>query len=256
MDRACGSRTGRRVATSTRTWRLRRGSRPARTVSTSNSRSTSPTRATPTSPTRHACRRPCTRRRDCSNRASWRAAHWATQSSTTTAMRPGWRSPPSTARSPTGSASVRSSACRSDAPVTTSYDVINPATEQAVTTVPQLDAADTDAAIGRARRAAESWRDVAPGARAGLLRRFAAAVDDAREELARLEVANSGHTISNARWEAGNVRDVLDYYSGAPERLSGRQIPVAGGLNVTFHEPLGVVGVIVPWNFPMPIAGW
>src|SRR5213078_4755058 len=49
---------------------------------------------------------------------------------------------------------------------------------------------------------------------------------------------------------------VLDYYAGAPERLTGRQIPVPGGVDVTFHEPLGVVGVIVPWNFPMPIAGW
>jgi acyl-CoA reductase-like NAD-dependent aldehyde dehydrogenase len=81
-------------------------------------------------------------------------------------------------------------------------------------------------------------------------------VDEHIEELARIEVRNSGHTIGNARWEAGNVRNVLDYYAGAPERLSGRQIPVPGGLDVTFHEPLGVVGVIVPWNFPMPIAGW
>src|SRR5881275_998464 len=177
-------------------------------------------------------------------------------SSTTTATLPGSRSPPSTDRSPTGSASVRSSVCRGDATMTTSYDVINPATEQPVTTVPQLDAAETDAAIARARSAFATWRDVAPGDRARLLRRFATAVDGALEELAHLEVANSGHTISNARWEAGNVRDVLDYYSGAPERLSGRQIPVAGGLDVTFHEPLGVVGVIVPWNFPMPIAGW
>ncbi len=94
------------------------------------------------------------------------------------------------------------------------------------------------------------------GDRARLLRRFAAEVDGHIEELAQLEVANSGHTIGNARWEAGNVRDVLDYYAGAPERLSGRQIPVPGGLDVTFHEPLGVVGIIVPWNFPMPIAGW
>ena len=69
-------------------------------------------------------------------------------------------------------------------------------------------------------------------------------------------MANSGHTIRNARWEAGNVRDVLAYYSAAPERLFGRQIPVAGGVDITFREPLGVVGVIVPWNFPMPIAGW
>src|SRR3954467_12443423 len=212
--------------------------------------------ATPMSPTPRGSRRRCTRLRGCSSRASSRAARWATPSSTTTATLPGSRSPPSTDRSPTGSASVRSSACRGDATVTTSYDVINPSTEQPVTTVSQLDAAATDAAIRRASLAFESWRDVAPGDRARLLRRFAAAGDGAREELAQLEVANAGHTISNARWEAGNVRDVLDYYAGAPERLSGRQIPVAGGLDVTFYEPLGVVGVIVPWNFPMPIAGW
>ncbi|MGZ5401589.1 MAG: aldehyde dehydrogenase family protein, partial [Aeromicrobium sp.] len=71
-----------------------------------------------------------------------------------------------------------------------------------------------------------------------------------------LEVRNAGHTWGNATWEAGNVRDVLNYYSAAPERMTGHQIPVAGGINITFHEPLGVVGIIVPWNFPMPIAGW
>ena len=76
------------------------------------------------------------------------------------------------------------------------------------------------------------------------------------EELAGLEVANAGHVIGNARWEAGNVRDVLEYYAAAPERHSGRQIPVPGGVDLTFHEPLGVVGIIVPWNFPMAIAGW
>ena len=105
-------------------------------------------------------------------------------------------------------------------------------------------------------RLSRSWRQVSPGDRARLLRRFAEAVDADREHLAELEVLNSGHTISNARWEAGNVRDVIAYYSGAPERLIGQQIPVADGLDVTFHEPLGVVGVIVPWNFPMPIASW
>ncbi|MEV2240499.1 aldehyde dehydrogenase family protein [Micromonospora sp. NPDC049891] len=115
---------------------------------------------------------------------------------------------------------------------------------------------DVDAAVGRAARAFERWRGVSAGDRGRLLRRFAAVVDEHLEELARLEVANAGHTIGNARWEAGNVRDVLDYYAGAPERLTGRQIPVPGGLDVTFHEPLGVVGVIVPWNFPMPIAAW
>ena len=115
---------------------------------------------------------------------------------------------------------------------------------------------DTDAAIAKAQAAFEEWRRVAPGDRARLLRAFSDKVGDANEELARLEVRNSGHTIGNARWEAGNVRDVLGYYAAAPERMFGRQIPVAGGLDVTFKEPLGVVGVIVPWNFPMPIAGW
>ncbi|KKK04602.1 aldehyde dehydrogenase [Micromonospora sp. HK10] len=132
----------------------------------------------------------------------------------------------------------------------------NPATGEVLARVAGTSAGEVDEAIGRAGRAFESWRRVAPGDRARLLRRFAAAVDAHREELALLEVRNAGHTIGNARWEAGNVRDVLDYYAGAPERLTGRQIPVPGGLDVTFHEPLGVVGVIVPWNFPMPIAGW
>ncbi|MEU4426214.1 aldehyde dehydrogenase family protein [Actinoplanes sp. NPDC024001] len=135
-------------------------------------------------------------------------------------------------------------------------DVINPATAEVLTTVPSLGLEETDAAIERAREAFVSWREVAPGERARLLRRFAALVDEHLEELAQLEVRNAGHTVGNARWEAGNVRDVLNYYAGAPERLSGRQIPVPGGLDVTFHEPLGVVGIIVPWNFPMPIAGW
>ncbi|MCW2726950.1 MAG: aldehyde dehydrogenase [Frankiales bacterium] len=137
-----------------------------------------------------------------------------------------------------------------------SYDVRNPATEQIVTTVAMADVGQTDEVVARARRAFDTWRQVAPADRARLLRRFAEQVDAHVEELARLEVANAGHTIGNARWEAGNVRDVLTYYSAAPERLFGRQIPVAGGIDVTFKEPLGVIGVIVPWNFPMPIAGW
>ncbi|MCM0674549.1 aldehyde dehydrogenase family protein [Micromonospora phytophila] len=133
---------------------------------------------------------------------------------------------------------------------------MNPATGEVVAEVAATSLAETDAAISRAAVAYERWRHVAPGDRGRLLRRFAAVVDAHLEELAQLEVRNSGHTVGNARWEAGNVRDVLDYYAGAPERLTGRQIPVPGGLDVTFHEPLGVVGVIVPWNFPMPIAAW
>jgi acyl-CoA reductase-like NAD-dependent aldehyde dehydrogenase len=138
----------------------------------------------------------------------------------------------------------------------TGFDVVNPATEELVRNVRLTSAEETDAAITRAHAAWPGWRAVAPADRARLLRRFAAAVDADLENLALLEVTNAGHTIGNARWEAGNVRDVLDYYSAAPERLFGRQIPVPGGVSVTFAEPLGVVGVIVPWNFPMPIAGW
>jgi acyl-CoA reductase-like NAD-dependent aldehyde dehydrogenase len=140
--------------------------------------------------------------------------------------------------------------------MTATHDVINPATERLVTTMNLADQAATDQAVARSRTAFAKWRTVTPGDRARLLRRFAEVVDADREHLARLEVENSGHTIGNARWEAGNVRDVIAYYSGAPERLIGQQIPVPDGIDVTFHEPLGVVGAIVPWNFPMPIASW
>jgi len=136
------------------------------------------------------------------------------------------------------------------------HDVINPATEALIRRIEQPDLERTDEAIDRADAAGPAWRAVAPADRGRLLRRFSDVVDSHLEELAQLEVSNSGHTIGNARWEAGNVRDVLNYYSAAPERLFGRQIPVAGGLDVTFKEPLGTVGIIVPWNFPMPIAGW
>jgi acyl-CoA reductase-like NAD-dependent aldehyde dehydrogenase len=136
------------------------------------------------------------------------------------------------------------------------HTVINPATAAPVVDVPLASLADADAAIERAHAAFPAWKAMAPGERATLLRRFAAVVDAHVDELAELEVRNAGHTWGNARWEAGNVRDCLNYYAGAPERLFGRQIPVAGGIDVTIHEPLGVVGIIVPWNFPMPIAGW
>jgi acyl-CoA reductase-like NAD-dependent aldehyde dehydrogenase len=138
----------------------------------------------------------------------------------------------------------------------TSFDVISPVDETIVKTVPLADRAEVDARVARAHRAFAAWRLVTPGDRARLLRRFARAVEGDIGTLAALEVRNAGHTVANARWEAGNVRDVINYYSAAPERLTGKQIPVAGGIDITFHEPLGVVGVIVPWNFPMPIAAW
>ena len=140
--------------------------------------------------------------------------------------------------------------------MSTSYEVINPATEEIHTTVEQFDLGQTDAVIDKAAKAFETWKLMAPGDRAKLLRSFSATVTAHREELAQIEINNSGHTRGNALWEADNVANVLNYYSAAPERLFGRQIPVPGGIDVTFKEPLGVVGVIVPWNFPMPIAGW
>ncbi len=136
------------------------------------------------------------------------------------------------------------------------FSVINPATEEVVASIAPTSLEGVDEAIAGANVALKSWREVAPSDRAQLLRRFSDVVRDHVEELAQLEVVNSGHTIGNARWEANNVANVLAYYSGAPERLFGRQIPVAGGIDITFKEPVGVVGLIVPWNFPMPIAGW
>ena len=123
-------------------------------------------------------------------------------------------------------------------------------------TIEHLDVGQTDEAINKAVKAQEKWAALAPSDRATLLSRFALAVDADNENLAQLEVRNSGHPIDQARYEAKNVRDVLQYYAGAPERLMGKQIPVSGGIAVTFHEPIGVVGMITPWNYPMPIAGW
>ncbi|MGW2460876.1 aldehyde dehydrogenase family protein [Streptomyces sp. NPDC001761] len=134
--------------------------------------------------------------------------------------------------------------------------VLDPATEEIVATVPAATAGDVDTAVARAARAQTRWAAVAPADRARLLRRFADVVDAHTEELAQLEVREAGHTVANARWEAGNARDLLLYAAGGAERLTGRQIPVPGGWDVTFQEPLGVVGVIAPWNFPMPIAAW
>lgn len=134
--------------------------------------------------------------------------------------------------------------------------LINPATEVALRSIEHTTIEQVDDAVARALVAQRGWAALPPVERARGLRRFASVVDEHREELAALEVANSGHPITQARWEAAHVRDVLEYYSASPERMIGAQIPVAGGLDVTFLEPYGVIGVIVPWNFPMTIASW
>jgi acyl-CoA reductase-like NAD-dependent aldehyde dehydrogenase len=134
--------------------------------------------------------------------------------------------------------------------------VVEPATERVLATLERPGIEETDAAVERARRAYPGWRAVAPADRARLLHRLADAIEAKREELAVLEARNAGKPITDARGEMGMVVDTFRYYAGAPERLLGKTIPVAGGIDVTFREPLGVVGLITPWNFPLLIASW
>lgn len=134
--------------------------------------------------------------------------------------------------------------------------LFNPSNGELIREVPQTSSEETNEAIARASAVQPAWAATDPAHKAAVLREFARLVKEHQQELADLEVLNSGHTISNALWEADNVHNVLNYYAAAPERLFGRQIPVPGGINITYKEPLGVVGVIVPWNFPMPIASW
>jgi acyl-CoA reductase-like NAD-dependent aldehyde dehydrogenase len=136
------------------------------------------------------------------------------------------------------------------------FEVRDPATEAVIERLPPATADDCDAAVERAAAAFEGWRAVAPADRARLLRRLAERLDTERERLARLEMRNAGKPIGDARAEMGMVVDTFAYYAGAPERLCGDTIPVAGGVDLTFREPLGVVGLIVPWNFPLTIASW
>jgi acyl-CoA reductase-like NAD-dependent aldehyde dehydrogenase len=134
--------------------------------------------------------------------------------------------------------------------------VVDPATEEVMERVPAATASDADVAVARAAAAFQRWRAVAPADRAGLLRRLAERLDAERERLAQLEMRNAGKPISDARGELAMVVDTFAYYAGAPERLLGDTIPVAGGVDLTFREPLGVVGLITPWNFPLVIASW
>jgi acyl-CoA reductase-like NAD-dependent aldehyde dehydrogenase len=134
--------------------------------------------------------------------------------------------------------------------------VIEPATEEVLDEVPRAGVAEADAAVARARAALPGWRALAPAERARLLDDLTGALDAAREELAVLEARNAGKPIADARGEMQMVVDTFRYYAGAPERLLGDTIPVAGGVAMTFREPLGVVALIVPWNFPLTIASW
>ena len=134
--------------------------------------------------------------------------------------------------------------------------VVNPATEAMIATIPMVSIEETDAAVARAKDAGPAWRAVTPTDRARLMRRFAGHVEDHAEELAQLETANVGKPIADSRDEVGMVAEVLHFYAGAVDKHRGATVPVAGGLDLTFHEPLGVVGAIVPWNFPIAITSW
>jgi acyl-CoA reductase-like NAD-dependent aldehyde dehydrogenase len=134
--------------------------------------------------------------------------------------------------------------------------VLNPATEEPIAELPEPTAEDTDAAVARAKEAFPAWRKVAPADRARLLRRLAALVEEHGEELARIESQNVGKPIAGARGEVGMVAEVFHFYAGAVDKHHGETIPVAGGVDLTFREPLGVVGLIVPWNFPLNISSW
>ena len=134
--------------------------------------------------------------------------------------------------------------------------VVEPATEQVMAEVPRAGAEETDAAVAAAKAAFGAWRDVTPADRAAMLRRLADALEARAEELSTLEARNAGKPIGDARGEIAMVIECFRYYAGAPERVLGRTIPVAGGVDMTFREPLGVVGLITPWNFPLVIGSW
>ena len=135
-------------------------------------------------------------------------------------------------------------------------DVMNPATEKAIAHLERAGVEETDRAVAAAREAYPAWRAVKPADRARLLRRVAALVEEHADELAHLETANVGKPLGDSLWEMGMVADVFHFYAGAVEKHYGDTIPVAGGVDMTFREPLGVVGVIVPWNFPLMLASW
>jgi acyl-CoA reductase-like NAD-dependent aldehyde dehydrogenase len=138
----------------------------------------------------------------------------------------------------------------------TPLEVLNPATEKAIAQLERAGVEETDRAVAAARAAYPAWRAVKPADRARLLRRVAALVEEHRDGLARLETSNVGKPLGDSLWEIGMVADVFHFYSGAVEKHYGETIPVAGGVDMTFREPLGVVGLIVPWNFPLMLASW
>ncbi len=132
----------------------------------------------------------------------------------------------------------------------------NPATEEVIHEMPHATVEDVDAAVARAKAASPAWKALSPVDRTRLMRRFADTIGAHTDELAELETRNMGMPLGSAKWCANAVADTIHYFAGGIEKHTGSSIPVAGGVDVTFHEPLGVVGLITPWNFPMLMASW
>ncbi len=138
------------------------------------------------------------------------------------------------------------------------FEIVDPAHGRVIGTAALGGPADVDAAVAAARAAFEGpWRSMSATARGRLLARYAQVVRDHVEELAWLETRNVGKPISGSRGEAKGVANTFEFYAGAPNKLHGQTIPVSRpGLDFTLREPIGVVGLIVPWNFPMVMAAW
>ena len=134
--------------------------------------------------------------------------------------------------------------------------LFDPANDTEISTIELMSSTEVDEMVHHASRAHEQWRKVAPNDRTRLLRRFAETIADHAEELARLDTSNMGMPISSSRWCANTAAEVIHYYAGAVDKHLGNTYPVADGVTMTFHEPLGVVGLIIPWNFPILIAAW
>ena len=140
------------------------------------------------------------------------------------------------------------------------FDVVNPATGAVIATAPLGGREDVDRAVTAARAAFDDrkgWASWAAGKRGRSLAKLAALIKQHSEELAELESRNVGKPIGGARGEVIGASLVFDYYAGAANKVFGQTIPVSKpGLDITLREPIGVVGLIVPWNFPLLMASW
>ncbi|HYX85565.1 MAG TPA: aldehyde dehydrogenase family protein [Gaiellales bacterium] len=137
------------------------------------------------------------------------------------------------------------------------FEVVNPATAAPIAAVAEGGVEDVNRAVAAALRAYEGWSALSPVTRGRRMLAFAALVEDHAEELALIECRNVGMPISDARGQLGMIVDVLRYYAGAVDKFFGHTVPVErDGIALTFREPIGVVGLITPWNFPLNIANW